>query len=56
MDTLTFIVEMSRAWAWPLTVAVLGIVAFMRWPRRETHEAAEPSTASVQPRLTRVPS
>ncbi len=27
MDALTFIVEMSKAWAWPLTVFVLGIAA-----------------------------
>lgn len=27
MDTLTFIVEMSKAWAWPITIFALGISA-----------------------------
>jgi hypothetical protein len=27
MDFLTFIVEMSKAWAWPITIFVLGIAA-----------------------------
>jgi hypothetical protein len=27
MDLPTFIVEMSKAWAWPLTIFVLGFAA-----------------------------
>ncbi len=30
MDGLTFIVEMSKAWAWPLTILLLGFGAF-KW-------------------------
>jgi hypothetical protein len=30
MDALTFIVEMSKAWAWPLTIFILGIAAVFK--------------------------
>ena len=38
MDKLTFIVEMSRAWAWPLTVLVLAFSAYATWPGRKEKE------------------
>jgi len=28
MDTLTFIAEMNKAWAWPLTVLIIAIALF----------------------------
>jgi hypothetical protein len=31
MDLPTFIVEMSKAWAWPLTIFVLGFAAVSKW-------------------------
>ena len=31
MDALTFIVEMSKAWAWPLTIFLLGIGAISKY-------------------------
>jgi hypothetical protein len=31
MDTFTFVVEMSNAWAWPLTIFVLGVVLSKKW-------------------------
>jgi hypothetical protein len=31
MDNLTFIVEMSNAWAWPMTIFILGVVLFRNW-------------------------
>ena len=27
MDVMTFIVEMSKAWAWPITIFILGYAA-----------------------------
>jgi hypothetical protein len=31
MDNLTFVVEMSKAWAWPVTIFALGVVLFKKW-------------------------
>jgi hypothetical protein len=31
MDLLTFIVEMSKAWAWPVTIFLLGISAVAKF-------------------------
>ena len=33
MDLLTFIVEMSKAWAWPLTIFLLGVTAVAKYSK-----------------------